>query len=240
MAPEQARGETVDHRADLFSLGSTLYAMCTGHPPFRAESAVAVLRRVSDDEPRPIAEINPEIPAWLSIIIGRLHAKDPDQRFQTAAEVAELLGACLAHVQQPLAVSLPRGLESTTRRPAPTRRRRRALTTTFAGILAVAALLALGLWHKPDSKFGDQPIASAPRGPIRGADEIDKDIQAAWKSACAIDADVHRIDPPPKDSLSGRIQNLVECARNLQLEMAPQPSGAPDEKSTRQPMLKGR
>src|SRR5579883_78871 len=50
MAPEQAKGEAVDHRADLFSLGSTVYAMCTGYPPFRAESAVAVLRRISDEE----------------------------------------------------------------------------------------------------------------------------------------------------------------------------------------------
>ena len=65
MAPEQARGESTDHRADLFSLGSTLYAMCTGHPPFRAESAVAVLRRVSDDTPRPVRAINPDMPEWL-------------------------------------------------------------------------------------------------------------------------------------------------------------------------------
>ena len=59
MAPEQARGEATDHRADLFSLGSTLYAMCTGHPPFRAETPLAVLRRVSDDEPRPLRAHQP-------------------------------------------------------------------------------------------------------------------------------------------------------------------------------------
>ena len=69
MAPEQARGEATDHRADLFSLGSTLYAMCAGHPPFRADSPLAVLRRVSDDEPRPLRQINPEIPEWLEAII---------------------------------------------------------------------------------------------------------------------------------------------------------------------------
>ena len=62
MAPEQARGEPVDHRADLFSLGSVLYAMCTGRSPFRAETTVAVLRRVCDETPRPIREINPESP----------------------------------------------------------------------------------------------------------------------------------------------------------------------------------
>ena len=104
MAPEQARGEATDHRADLFSLGSTLYAMCTGHPPFRADSAVAVLRRVSDDEPRPIREINPDVPDWLEAIISKLHAKSPGDRFQSATEVAELLSGCLAHVREPLSV----------------------------------------------------------------------------------------------------------------------------------------
>ena len=62
MAPEQAHGDGVDHRADLFSLGSVLYAMCAGRPPFRAETTVAVLRRVCDEMPRPLRELNPDVP----------------------------------------------------------------------------------------------------------------------------------------------------------------------------------
>jgi serine/threonine protein kinase len=54
MSPEQARGETVGHGTDLFSLGSVRYAMCTGRPPFQADTTVAVLQKVSDDQPRPI------------------------------------------------------------------------------------------------------------------------------------------------------------------------------------------
>ena len=84
MAPEQAQGETLDHRADLFSLGSVLYAMVTGRPPFRANNTLAVLKRVAEDTPRPIREIIPEMPEWLCDIIAKLHAKKPDDRFQSA------------------------------------------------------------------------------------------------------------------------------------------------------------
>src|SRR5262245_33575598 len=99
MSPEQAEGLPIDHRSDLFSLGTVLYAMCTGHPPFRASGTHAVLKRVIDAVPRPIREVNNEVPHWLCDIIARLHAKKPEDRFQTAKEVAELLGERLADVQ---------------------------------------------------------------------------------------------------------------------------------------------
>src|SRR5262249_50721333 len=97
MAPEQANGEVVDHRADLFSLGSVLSALCTGRPAFRANSSLAVLKRVCEDTPPPIHQSNPDVPDWLVAIIGKLHAKAPPDRFQSAAEVARLLEQCLAH-----------------------------------------------------------------------------------------------------------------------------------------------
>jgi serine/threonine protein kinase len=100
MAPEQARGEALDHRADLFSLGSVLYAMGTGRPPFRADSALAVLRHVSEETPEPIQKINPEIPAWLTALVGKLHAKEPAGRCQSAAEVAAILGQHLHELPQ--------------------------------------------------------------------------------------------------------------------------------------------
>jgi serine/threonine protein kinase len=107
MAPEQARGEALDHRADLFSLGSVLYMMCTGRPPFRADSALAVLRRVSEDTPRPIQDINADIPPWLTDVIAKLHAKDPVRRYQSAAEVAETLRRHLHQLQGIQAEPLP-------------------------------------------------------------------------------------------------------------------------------------
>lgn len=112
MSPEQARGESVDHRSDLFSLGSVLYTACTGRPPFRSEAAYGILRRITDSDPRPICEINSEIPEWLCAIIARLLAKHPADRFENAREVVDLFDGCLAHLQQPLQVELPQSIRS--------------------------------------------------------------------------------------------------------------------------------
>jgi serine/threonine protein kinase len=108
MAPEQANGDAVDYRADLFSLGSVMYAMCVGHSPFRASTTMGVLKRVCHDAPRPIREVNSDIPDWLCAIVMKLLAKSPANRFQSAGEVAELLERWLAHLQQPTIVAKPR------------------------------------------------------------------------------------------------------------------------------------
>jgi serine/threonine-protein kinase len=138
MSPEQARGEPVDARSDLFSLGSVLYAMCTGRPPFRADTAYGVLRRIGETNPRPIQELVPQIPEWLAEIVEKLHAKNPEDRFQSATEVAQLLGRWLAHLEQPSTL------------PAPARVEKRAankLATPFSTrrwqMAAVAATLSL-------------------------------------------------------------------------------------------------
>ncbi|PQO47109.1 serine/threonine-protein kinase [Blastopirellula marina] len=107
MSPEQARGESVDQRSDLFSLGSLLYVMSTGHPPFRAESSLGVLRRIDEEEPRSVRESRADLPPWLEAIIEKLMAKRPEDRYQTADEAAGLLERCLAHLQQPLRAALP-------------------------------------------------------------------------------------------------------------------------------------
>jgi eukaryotic-like serine/threonine-protein kinase len=107
MSPEQAQGEAHDHRADLFSLGSVLYTMTSGRPPFRAKNTLAVLKRVAEETPRPIPEIVPEVPQWLCAIITRLQAKKPEDRFASAREVADLLGQHLAQMQHPGNVTAP-------------------------------------------------------------------------------------------------------------------------------------
>ncbi len=137
MSPEQARGDSIDHRTDLLSLGSVLYALCTGIAPFRGRSSMATLKRVCEDVPAAITGYNPDIPPWLVAIIDRLHAKDPARRYATAEEVADLLGRCLAHVQQPESVPLPSELVS------PPRRKQFAVATLAGIALLVVAALAL-------------------------------------------------------------------------------------------------
>ncbi|WLD10184.1 serine/threonine-protein kinase [Planctellipticum variicoloris] len=107
MSPEQARGDRIDHRSDLFSLGSVLYALWTGRPPFRAETAFGVLRRLCEHSPRPMDDIRPETPDWFASVVERLHEKSPSFRLQSAAEAADLLEQCLRHVQQPSDYALP-------------------------------------------------------------------------------------------------------------------------------------
>jgi serine/threonine protein kinase/putative intracellular protease/amidase len=94
MSPEQARGEAIDHRSDLFSLGSVLYAMCTGHSPFAAEGSLAVLKRICKETPQPVQDLRSDIPAALAALIARLHAKRPADRPSSAGEVRVLLDRC--------------------------------------------------------------------------------------------------------------------------------------------------
>ncbi|MEL7497633.1 MAG: protein kinase [Planctomycetota bacterium] len=107
MSPEQARGESVDYRSDLFSLGAVLYTACTGRPPFRADTPFGVLRKITDTQPKPIREINPEIPGWLECFVLTLLNKDRMDRFGNAADIAAALEKCLAHLHQPHLCSLP-------------------------------------------------------------------------------------------------------------------------------------
>ncbi len=157
MSPEQARGEPVDGRSDLFSLGCVLYEMAAGVSPFRADSTLATLRRLIDDPPPALASHDPELQPWFIGIVERLLEKDPSKRFATAKEVSELLEGCLAHLQQPASVPLPanvsgtlrvprgsgtRSVPDTLRRVSDVRNRR---TILFKGTLAMIATLGISL-----------------------------------------------------------------------------------------------
>jgi len=169
MSPEQARGDALDTRSDLFSVGSVMYAMCAGRPPFRAETPYGILRRITDDTPRPLREINPDIPDWLEAIVAKLHAKEAAQRFATSDELAETLEQCLAHVRQPATAPLPESvtkLVTDKRRVTPAEKVRRVLSTprgriaaSVIGLGGVATLLLSisALWNSSGTPQLDEP-----------------------------------------------------------------------------------
>ena len=91
MAPEQALGEKVDRRTDLYSLGAVLFSACTGLPPFDGKTPLSVLSKVVEGRTPEVSETNASVPAWLEKAIRRLMAKDPGRRFQSTDELLERL-----------------------------------------------------------------------------------------------------------------------------------------------------
>jgi serine/threonine-protein kinase len=229
MAPEQARGDAVDHRADLFSLGGTLYAMCTGHPPFRADTPLAVLRRVTDETPRPVREINADVPAWLDAVLAKLLAKNPADRFQTAAEVAALLEQCLAHVQQPLTVTLPKV-------PHIGSRRRAWRLRAVAAAVVAAGVTAFALIPMPDPTRGEgTPVGGGPAEAAAGApepapvvlaasvEEIERGIDTLKRHGRVLESRFEHWDLSPirPDTVTEQIMMTIARANSLERELAP-------------------
>jgi serine/threonine-protein kinase len=170
MSPEQARGETLDQRSDLFSLGSLLYTMCTGRAAFAAGNTVAVLKRVCEETPRPIREVNPDIPEWLTTVVDRLMAKDAGERFQTAAELAEVLGQHLVQMQQsrltpPATPERPGAVPPAAAQAGPggkgaRKRKRLAVVAGLLGLVGVAAgLVTIAALLPP------KPVSPSPNPP---------------------------------------------------------------------------
>jgi WD40 repeat protein len=175
MAPEQARGDEVDHRADLFSLGSVLYEAAAGKPPFDAKTPLAVLRRVADETPPPLREVDPHIPDWLSDVIDRLLAKDPADRPQSAAEVAEEFAAGLARMHSLSPLDVPAEVCAGSRTAVSARPRRHVCWKAVAFRVlpwvggAVLGGLLVGLWPRaaapdPAADTGPQPLVVLSEG----------------------------------------------------------------------------
>jgi serine/threonine protein kinase len=175
MSPEQARGEALSHRADLFSLGSVMYALCTGKSPFESGNTVAVLMRVCEDAPAPIAAVNPLIPGWLEGIIRKLLAKDPAQRFASATEVADALSARLQPARQNDA-STPK-TDATMVTVPQTRRSRRPIFIAAGALLLVVGIIvgvAMNQTGKDKSSGRSKPNTGQPT--IPGLTDVDDSV----------------------------------------------------------------
>lgn len=146
MSPEQARGLELDSRSDLFSLGSLVFAMLAGRAPFEGSSSLSIIHQILDGPVPQVERVQPGTPVWLAEIVNRLHAQDPDRRFQTAEQVRIALESRETH-------TLPSAAAAAGRRRQSDRKRlvRRGLIGT--AVAAVVCLVGYGLFqltHGPE------------------------------------------------------------------------------------------
>ncbi len=177
MSPEQARGEKVDSRSDLYSLGATAYRLLSGHTAFEGTNAREILRAHLRDTPKPLRSLAADVPEELERLVARLMQKDPAQRFASAAELVKELDRIRAHTG-----TVPAGAAAT-----PPRKR--------GGLVAGVALAAIacGAWWMfarrgpDDGRLAD----TADRGAVRGVQPSDRDLEDA--------PDAHADAPAPAD-----------------------------------------
>lgn len=208
MSPEQVVGQEVDGRADIFSLGVVLYEMLTGQPPFTGDNISAIMFRILNEMPTAPCTLKPELPEAFNYIVARALAKHPDERYQSAAEMAEDLRQYLAlkvpenfyaHADdKPRTLerrAKPRNVEDQTVLMAPAAQSQPAPASRLDGkkaVLAVAGvvLLSLGAWLL---NRGDAPV-SAELQPVV--------VPAASTQAPTVTAPAQEAKPMPEAMLA--------------------------------------
>ena len=160
VAPEQIKGQAVDGRADVYSLGCVLYECLTGEPPFRRETEVATLyAHLEDPRPVPSAEV-PTVPPALDEVVASAMAKVPDERFTTAGELGAALGD---------AVEAERLAEH-----EPVRTRKRMLLAIAGALIAVGVILAIVVLARGGGEPGSAELSPAAAGSILPAGSLAK------------------------------------------------------------------
>jgi tetratricopeptide (TPR) repeat protein len=164
MSPEQARGEPVDFRSDLFSLGVLLYEALTGQSPFEAENELAMLSRIVHSRQIPVRKMRPEVPEELSALVDHLLEKDPLGRPRSAREVADVLAERSVHskegtgsrtVVEPISRTAPQGVAAGGATPGELGAHDSALTTsgrrfgirTLAAVALLVAAATAAAWY---------------------------------------------------------------------------------------------
>ncbi len=146
MSPEQASGLPIDHRSDLFSLGSVMYTMAAGRPPFSANENLLLLQKIRECPAPGIQQVEESVPVWLANLIGWCHGKSLEDRPESAAAIERHLADWLAHLKRPDQVKAPGTMTVPSTQPAaappqppPFNRFRRRLLGALGGFLFLCA-----------------------------------------------------------------------------------------------------
>ena len=231
MSPEQLRGDETDERADLWALGVMLYEMLAGTRPFNGKEGYAVIESILQDEPKPLTNRNPEVPAELSRIVERLLQKNPDNRYARASEVL----ADLAAAEQP-------------HEPASRKPRKRAGFYVIGAVAASALVLAGFLSRQQSSAIAsdaqvnqrrltqniaayelylrgrDPALFRSDSGPLRGLEYLDQAIALDSTFAAAYAAKTYfywvlaRLDEP---DTTRKYRRLADSAANRSIALNP-------------------
>jgi eukaryotic-like serine/threonine-protein kinase len=151
MSPEQARGERVDARSDVFSFGIVMFEMLSGHLPFNGPNSIALLHNLHFSAPRDLSELRPEIPKPLVALVSRMLEKNAAKRVQTVAEVAvELRKSAAGLVSGPVTWHPSDATVDVTRLPAESAAGKfpgQGVRARAAGLAVVLALGGIAGWH---------------------------------------------------------------------------------------------
>jgi len=223
MSPEQAVGDTVDARADLWSLGVVTYEMLVGRRTFDGVNALAIINAVLRSTPAPVRALRPDVTRQLEDIVNRTMVRDRHRRTITAADVRDLASAC--HAQ------LSSGAQPAAERPRPTRR------TQLLGAAVALVVIASGIawWAQRDSARTLQPGASGREEPQPIATQLTAYPGAEDKPSLSPDGSqvAFTWDGPRQDNVDIYVK-LVGPGEPVRLTTAPgrddSPAWSPDSR----------